>query len=495
MKSTYTTILISAVVLLALPACENFLDLKPISSSTSENAYSSASDAEAALTGVYDSFSQEYYIWDNVILNDVISDNHYAGGDDLNIYQIEDLKIVPTNNRLFNNWSQLYNAILKANTVLQKVPAINDVKLDDGNRRNQILGEASFLRAFHYYNLVKMYGGVPLITQPSTSTDPAATQIARSSEDDVYNQIVSDLEFAVENLPDSYGNANINKARATKGAANALLAKAYAQRPVPTRDYNKVLEYCNAVINSPAAYTLLDNFANLFDGANYNNAESIMEIQFIEGSTEANWGPGLVLPPPITGDSWRKFITPSHNLVNAFDAEGDTERKNATIIMAEAPWSDEFWSLAVNGTIPFAFKWKTSSSGRSGNRQYIFRLGDIILLKAEALNELNQLEPARTEINKIRSRAGLGGTPATNKAQMATAILNERRLELAQEAQRWDDLKRAGVAVNVMNALAEIDLRTGNPKNYNMTPEKQLMPIPQLERDRNKNLEQNPGYN
>jgi starch-binding outer membrane protein, SusD/RagB family len=485
------------ILLAALSSCEDFLDLKPISSSTAENAYSSASDAEAALIGIYDSFSQEYYIWDNVIFNDVISDNHYSGGDDLNIYAVEDLKIVPTNGRLFNNWSQMYNAILKANTVLQKVPLINDSKLDEGNRRAQILGEASFLRAFHYYNLVKMFGGVPLITSPSSSTDPGVTQVSRSTEAEVYAQIIADLEFAVDNrLPDSYGDVTIDKARATKAAAYALLAKAYAQQSEPGRDYNKVLEYCNEVINSPSGYTLLDNFADLFDGAHYNNAESIMEVQFIDGSaTEGNWGPGLLLPPTITNDSWRKFITPSHSLVDAFDAEGDTERKNATILMEEAPWSDEFWSLAVNGTIPFAYKWKSSNSGRSGNRQYIFRLADIILLKAEALNELGQLEAARTALNSVRTRAGLGATPATDRDEMKTAILNERRLELAQEAQRWDDLKRNGVAVEVMNNLVEIDLRTGNPKVYNMTVEKQLMPIPQAERNRNKNLGQNPGYN
>jgi starch-binding outer membrane protein, SusD/RagB family len=478
---------------LVLPSCEDYLDLKPVSEATAENAYSTASDAEAALVGAYDSFAQEYYIWDNILFNDVISDNYYAGGDNAEIFAIDDLNISPTNSRLWNNWSQIYNAISKANMVLDKVPGIADLKLDEGNRRNQILGEASFLRAYHYYQLVKMWGGVPLITEPVSSTDPSETQIPRASADAVYTQILADLTFAIENLPDVYSDdAGVNKARATKGAANALAAKVYAQKP--QAEYDKVLLHADAVINSPAGYALLEDFNHLFDGSHYNNSESIMEVQFV-GGTEANWGPQLLLPPSLSGDTWRKFVTPSHDLVNAFDAEGDVIRKNATILFESAPWADEFWSLTVNGDVPFAYKWKSANGWASTNRQYIFRLADIILLKAEALNALGQTEAARLELNKIRERAGLEETPASNQAEMRLAILNERRLELAQEAQRWDDLRRYGLAVQVMNSLVEIDLRTNAPKDFNMTADMQLLPIPQSERNRNLQLDQNTGYN
>lgn len=476
-----------------LPSCDDYLDLKPISVTTTENAYNTASDAEAALVGAYDSFAQEYYIWDNILFNDVISDNYYAGGDNPEIYAIEDLNINPTNSRLWNNWSQIYNAISKANIVLQKVPGINDPQLDLQSRRDQILGEAAFLRAYHYYQLVKMWGGVPLILEPVASTDAADTQKPRNTETEVYSQIIADLEFALDRLPDFYSDdASVNKARATKGAANALLAKVYAQKPVP--DYNKVLEYANAVINSQAGYSLLPVYGDLFDGNHYNNAESIMEVQFV-GGTEANWGPQLLLPPSLSGDTWRKFVTPSQDLVQAFDDEGDVKRKNATILFETAPWSDEFWSVAVGGNVPFAYKWKSANGWASTNRQYLLRLGDIILLKAEALNELNRVEEARTEVDKIRDRAGLGVTPATNQEEMKLAIEKERRLELAQEAQRWDDLRRYGRAVEVMNNLNEIDLRTNTVKDYNMTAEKLLLPIPQSERNRNPQLGQNTGYN
>jgi tetratricopeptide (TPR) repeat protein len=469
------------------------VDLKPLSVTTLDNAYNTASDAEAALVGAYDSFAQEFYIWDNVLFNDVISDNYYAGGDNPEIYAIEDLNITATNGRLWNNWSQLYNAIAKANVVLKVVPGIADPQLDNTGRRSQLLGEASFLRAYHYYQLVKMWGGVPLITAPVESTDASETQIPRASEEEVYAQIISDLLSAVENLPDTYSaDASVNKARATKGAANALLAKVYAQKS--DRDYNKVLEYANAVINSPAGYTLLPEFGQLFDGNHYNNSESIMEVQFV-GGTEANWGPQLILPPSISGDTWRKFVTPSQDLVKAFDDEGDVQRKNATILFETAPWSDEFWSVAVGGNVPFAYKWKSANGWASTNRQYLLRLGDIILLKAEALNALGRVDEASVEVDKIRERAGLGPTPATNQQEMLLAIEKERRLELAQEAQRWDDLRRYGRAVDVMNSLNEIDLRSNTVKNYNMTTEKLLLPVPQSERNRNPQLSQNTGYN
>jgi hypothetical protein len=485
----YTLVVCAAMV---LPSCDDFLDLKPVSDATAENAYTTASDAEAALIGAYDSFAQEYYIWDNILFNDVISDNYYAGGDNPEIFAIEDLNIAPTNSRLFNNWSQIYNAIFKANLVLEKVPAIPDIKLDEGNRRSQILGEASFLRAYHYYQLVKMWGDVPLITSPVSSTDPSETQKPRTPQAEVYTQIIADLQFAVTNLPDAYGSdASVNKARATKGAANALLAKVYAQKA--DRDYNKVLEHANEVINSPAGYVMLDNFADLFDGAHYNNAESILEIQFV-GGTEANWGPQLLLPPSISGDSWRKFVTPSHDLVNAFDSESDTERKDATILFENAPWADEFWSENVNGSVPFAYKWKSANGWASTNRQYVLRLGDILLLKAEALNKLGRTPEARDVLNDVRERAGLGDTPATTAAQMELAILNERRLELAQEGQRWDDLRRHNLAVDVMNNLVEMNVITDQPKDYVMTADKQLLPIPQSERNRNLQLTQNNGY-
>ena len=479
-------------LVLGSSACEDFIDLEPISDNTIDNAYVTSGQIEAALTGSYESFQSEYYIWDNVLFQDVISDNYYAGGDNAEIFAIDKLEISPTNSRLFNNWSTLYNAIAKANLTLERAPLITDPSLSE-TRRQQIMGEAAFLRAYHYFHLVKHWGGVPLILETVKSADPAVVRVPRASVAEVYVQIIEDLSFALERLPHTYGeDASVNKARATQGAANALLTHAYAQMPQP--NYSKVLEHANAVIASPAGYRLLQNYRHLFDGNHFNNEESILEVQFL-GGAEGNWGPQLLLPPSISGDSWRKFVTPSHDLINAFDAENDQIRKQASVLFEGAPWVDEYWGNAIGSEIPFAYKWKNASGWASSDRQYIFRLADIILLKAEALNELNRPGEAALEVNKVRNRVSLpdvAESDAGSQVGMREIILNERRLELAQEAKRWDDLRRYGVALKVMNSLNEIDLRSGQRVNYNATQSDLLLPIPQQEINRNPSLEQNP---
>ncbi|MCJ8208948.1 RagB/SusD family nutrient uptake outer membrane protein [Mucilaginibacter sp. RS28] len=484
--------MLAASIAIGASACKKGLDLNPISQATTTNSFNTADDAEAAITGVYNTFSsQDYYIWDNVYYGDVRSDNHYSGGDNQEFNQLDLLNISPTNSKVYGDWAALYNAILKANLVLQKVPAITDAKLT-ATRKNQIIGEAAFLRAFNYYQLVINWGGVPLVLTPISTTDPSETNTARASVTQVYDQIVSDLQTAVNNLPDTYGSdASVNKARATKGAANALLAKVWAQRP--DRDYNKVLTYCDAVINSPAGYALVTNYSDLWDAAHYNSSESILEVQF-NGTTISNWSPGLLLPPSITNTTWRKFITPSRDLAKAFDAQGDVVRKNQSILFENAPWADEYWSTKVGGSVPFSYKWRNFVNGNSISRQYLLRLADIILLKAEAQNALGRPAEAATTLNIVRKRAGLQNTTATTQADMALAVENERRLELTQEAQRWYDLVRYGRAETVMNNLVETNLVTGQRVNYNMTKEKELLPIPQTELNRNPALKQNPGY-
>ncbi|GGZ87879.1 RagB/SusD family nutrient uptake outer membrane protein [Algibacter mikhailovii] len=483
MKANKTIILLLSIFMLV--SCEDSLDLTPISEETSANAYNTTSQIEAALTGAYESFqSSEYYVWDNILFQDVRSDNAYAGGDNPEIFTIDFLNITPTHSRLFKHWSNIYNAISKANLVIERTPEVEDPTLTE-ERRNQIIGEALFLRSFHYFTLVKMWGSVPLITESIQSTDPESVQIPRSTAIEIYNQITSDLELAASLLPDTYGNdASINKARATSGAAHALAAKAFAQQPTP--DYNKVLEHIAKVESSTANYQLIP-FGELFDGNHYNNAESIIEVQYL-GGNEGNFGPQLLLPPSISGDSWRKFVTPSQNLLSAFDAEGDVVRKTASIIFEEVQWVDEYWGNTAGSSIPFSYKWKNADGWASSNRQYLLRLGDIVLLKAEALNEIGQLDAAVIEVDKIRNRAGLLGLESDRKSSkdaLRQAILDERRLELFQEGQRWDDLVRFNQVVSTMNNLVEIDLRTGNPVNYNMTEEKIFLPLPQQELDRN----------
>ena len=502
MKNKFKIIpIISCILLLAaLFSCKKFLESKPQTSLTTGNAYNSASDMENAMVGAYNIFYQEYYIWDNVLLGDVRSDNAYTGGSNDQAVLPYDLMTIPAgNSRMYADWSQLFQGIGRCNIILNKISEIADPKLDVDNRRNQIIGEASFLRAFHYYQLVKTFGGVP-IELNSNSADPSKTNLPRSTATEVYNQIEKDLEVAIKNLPDDYGSdASVNKVRATKGAANALMAKIWAQKN--DRDYTKVLQYCNAVITGAGAYQLMDNYADLFDGDHYLNQESILEVPFIANGDFANWGPELYLAPE---DGWQKYCVPSKDLINKYHSENDSVRLNANIIFwNNLDWADENWNPCQDNTIyvPFNYKQKHPNSWSSGDHQYLLRFADIVSLKAEAQNETGDLAGGAFTINIIRLRAGLPAIIATSQAQMKLAILDERRLEFAFEGQRWDDLVRSGTAVNTMNSIIDYKYTCNDnitsapiPLNYNCTVNKLICPIPQLERDANPNLTQNPGY-
>jgi hypothetical protein len=481
--------LIVACLMISITSCNDFIDLEPISEETTANGYDSARQIEAALVGTYESFqSAEYYVWDFVVYQDIRSDNCYAGGDNPEIFQVDLLDISPTQSRIYTHWSNIYNAIAKANLVLDKVVLVNDIALTE-ERRDQIMGEAYFLRAYHYFTLVKLFGGVPLVTEPLTSPEEEVN-LPRSSVQEVYDQILLDLDLAGALLPDTYGNdASVNKGRATTGAVNALAAKVNAQKPSP--DYNAVLEHIDVLEGSAANYQLI-NYSQLFSANN--NAESILEVQYL-GSNEGNFGPQLLLPPSISGDAWRKFATPSVDMVNAFDSENDEIRKNASILFESVQWVDEYWGNSPGTTIPFGYKWKNASGFASADNTYLLRYGDLVLLKAEALNELGQLSQAVTEVNRIRNRVqlpNLTNEQSSSQEALRTAILKERRLELFLEGHRWDDLVRYDRVIQTMNNLEEIDLRTGNSVNYNMTEQKILLPIPQQELDRNPNLTQNP---
>lgn len=510
----HTILLLITIITLG---CKKFLEDKPKTALTTGNAFNTASDIENALTGAYNIFyGSDYYQFEYVMLSDVRSDNAYPGGNNEETFFDYDRFILPaSNDHNYVNWRAIYIGIARCNILLDKVNTITDAALTE-ERKKQIIGEANFLRAFHYYHLVKLYGGVPLELESNTA-DPGKTRKPRASEKEVYDQIVSDLEVSLANLPDNYSGASgsstantpaVNKARATKGAANALLAKVWAQRS--DRDYTKVLAYCNAVIASPAGYSLLSSYADLFDGAHDFNSESILEIPYEQGNWSASsWGIQLYLAPE---DGWQKYCVPSKDLVAAYDAEGDAVRKNANIVFWNKDvngdpisWPDENWNPCQdpNTKIPFNYKQKHPAGWASGDNYYMLRLADIILLKAEAQNESGSTAVAAGTLNLVRTRVGLAPVSTSlSQAALKQAILKERRLELAFEAQRWDDLVRTGVATTVMQALNEYAYSCENgvlsapvKMDYSKCSQNRwIMPIPQLEMDANPNLVQNPGY-
>jgi starch-binding outer membrane protein, SusD/RagB family len=474
---------IATLILFALMilSCEDFLDKTPVSQGIAvENTaadslvYKTAGDVEAALNGVYADFKNEYFMLDMFLNGDAQSDDAYAGADNPDIFQIDDYELLATNANVSRDWAYLYSMIGKANRVINNVDLVPDASLSEG-RRDEIKGEASFIRAFANFDLVRLFGDVPLVTQEVKSISAAnLEQIypllfpARVSAEEVYDQIIADLEFALGTVRTTAPD----KGYATVGAVNALLAKVYATRQ--PHDWNKVKEHCDAVI--ALGYTLLPEYDQLWDNAHENSSESIFEINCYNWETGGNWGVFM-----FYGDDWKKFNIPSNDLVQAFDAEGDVIRKNSSIAFLDVTgkWTDEHWPAA---NYPFINKYRDFSGAQNF---IIYRLADILLLKAEALNELNDVEGAAELVDQIRARVDLEPTTAATQADMRLAIEKERRLELAFEGHRWFDLKRTDRAIEVINSLG---------LGYQLTETKLIWPIPQAERDRNLLLTQNPGY-
>lgn len=487
MKRNILTLVCVGITAVTILSCEDFLDKQPISSGIAvENTgsdsllYKTAAEVESALNGVYQDFKNEYFMLDMFLNGDAQSDNAYAGADNPDIFQIDDYELIATNANVSRDWAYLYSMIGKANRVINNVDLVPDPALSD-IRKQQIKGEASFIRAYAHFDLVRLFGDVPLVTKEVTTISAANLEEIypllfpeRVSADAVYDQIITDLEYALGTVrtvvPD--------KGYVTVGAVNALLAKVYATRE--PKDWNKVNEYCDAVIG--LGYTLLPEYDQLWDNAHENSSESIFEINCYDWDTGGNWGVFM-----FYGDDWKKFNVPSNDLVRAFEDEGDEIRKNASIDFLDVTgkWTDPYWAAA---NYPFVYKYRDFSGAQNF---IIYRLADILLLKAEALNELGQVEAAADLVDQVRARVDLDPTTATTQAEMRLAIEKERRLELAFEGHRWFDLKRTGRAVEVMNAVTD---GNGNSLGYQLNEQKLVWPIPQSERDKNIKLTQNPGY-
>lgn len=476
-----------ALITLLIASCSKFLDLEPISnniwvdnSSTDSVVYQTADQVETALSGVYGDFRNEYFELDYYVNGDAQSDDAYAGADNPSNFQIDDYNITALNTNVSRDWAYLYGTIGKANIVINNVMACPDPALTQ-ERKNEILGEASFIRAFIYFQAVQLWGDVPLqLTEVKTISAELLPEIypllfpARAPMDSVYMQIIIDFETALANVKPTA----THKGYVTTGAVNAMLAKVYAT--IEPHDYAKVSQYCDAVINGP--YSLLPNYEDLWNNSAENTTESIFEINYEGTITNGNWGASM-----FRGSDWKKFNIPSNDLVKAFDDEGDEIRKNSSIIFLDAGFPDPHWP---QNNYPFVHKWRLYQSPSPQN--YIFlRLADIILLKAEALNELGDVSGAAALMNQIRSRVSLPNTNASTQADMRLAIEKERRLELAFEGHRWYDLKRTGRAIEVINNAID---ETGQKLGYNLTTNRLVWPVPQSELDRNTSLTQNAGY-
>lgn len=452
-------------LIVALVACDNTLTVAPVNEVAADVAIIDEATAIAALAGAYDALQDDeevsYYSGDFTVFSDLSGDDVRHSGT-FDVYRQADRnQLQASNGSIEEIWEAAYIGVTRANVILEKVPAVPGLNED---LRDEILGQAHFLRALSYHNLVKLWGGVPLrLTTPAT-VDEAAT-IRRATADEVYAQILDDLDEAIALI-----QTDDDPTVATRGAAWALRSRVLLYRG----DWTGVVQAADSA--EGYGYTLAADFDDLF--ADAETVEDIFKIPYTP--TEAHF---LGWYYRAKGYGGRYELAPTCALVSAFDAS-----VNCSVTDFMVGWSpgDEraAFSIDVNTSSnePFASKYLT---GNGDEDLHVIRFAEVILNRAEALARLNLLAEAVAEYNKTRVRAGLAphvlNTDVTTQQQVLDAIWQERRLELAFEGFRWPDLVRTGRAVTVLGIQNR--------------PHQVLYPIPQAERDVTvPALEQNPGY-
>lgn len=474
-------------------ACdEEFLDLAPVSDISATNFYKTPQDMETAVIAAYAGlhhtgmFNQGQYV-----VGEMRSDNTYASwvpGSSFDIQSIYTFQVRPENTYLNDIWNDTYDAILRSNIVLDR---IETVEMDAG-LKERYKGEVRFLRALEYFYLVQIFGDVPLVLSELSVEE--AYELGRTPVDEVYNQIIEDLNFAEEVLPASYPTSEVG--RATSGAAKGILAKVYLTRKNYTEAKTKLEE-----IISSGNYQLLPDYADLWDLNNENSVESLFEVQYLKGgrgvgSPFANafapkFSNQVVVPVGGAGS----VNSPTVDMANAYES-GDI-RKEISMEPGYVNDQGEF--------IPYAYTKKyldrPFEGGDSDNNWIVLRYADVLLMYAEVLNELGFVPDGKAfeMINTIRERAGLEPISSNNEdenlrvssqEEFRRAVEHERRVELAFESHRWFDLVRTGRALEVMNSKRDILDIPSEIQEYQL-----IFPIPlQVVENNPAVITQNPGY-
>lgn len=470
-------ILIAALILMTAASCKKFLQEDAYDFISQDKFYKTESDANAALNGVMSIMQlQQYYgrtVW---IVNDLTGDQMKVGLPQTNRPELYSQTYTSTNGEISNWWNNAYVMINRANDVIRNVEGGTIAQAS----RDNIVGNAKFLRALAYFDLVRSFGDVPLLIKPTEGTDnlrPSRTPIK-----DVYTQIIEDLKFAETNCTTEDKIPAASKGRVSSGAASALLAKVYLTRASSTAavgtDYQDALTACNKVIAAgPTVYTLLPAFADVFNPDKKTaNKEEIFAVQF-----------GL---PPNTGT-----ITPRMHLPKAVAPFDGNEAFYVENAFALSYVTTDTRRAATIGAVPSTnnfYYLKFTDPARQGNNArnnwVILRYADVLLMKSEALNQINSGDATKFDgINAVRSRAGLGPlsfTTTPGKEDFITALVDERGWEFAAEGQRRYDLLRLG------------RMKQQQLKIHNITLDDKylLMPIPETERTLNPNLTQNTGF-
>ncbi|MEQ1585213.1 MAG: RagB/SusD family nutrient uptake outer membrane protein [Cyclobacteriaceae bacterium] len=474
-------------------ACEDFLEKPPQGELTQSNFPTTAEDALLATNAVYNTMRESNFNSGLFPLHDIMSDDANKGSnpDDAaaSIGPFDRFQHVKTEGAILRWWNTLYKSVRRANVVIERVPLISM----DATLRNRYLGEARFLRAVFYFDLVRAWGGVPMLV----SIDPKV--LPRSSKDEIYDLIEEDLLFAVTALPEKSEYKATDVGRASKGAAKALLAKVFLFKG----NFPEAATYSLDVINS-GEYNLESDFDNANGVNGEQGIESVFEVSSFGNEGIENGGNQYANVQSVRGTPNRGwgFNRPTLDLRNSFET-GDPRLESTVIFLGEVL---DGITITGDGITPDAsldshgqaeiecYNQKVWTPGNTvppsfGHNRRFIRFADVLLMAAEALNENNDPTQALIHLNRVRQRAREGDNAilpdiaVTNKDQLRDIILHERRVELALEGHRFWDLVRTNRAVAILGTLGF------------MVGKHELLPIPQTEIDLSQGaLNQNPGW-
>jgi hypothetical protein len=485
-------------------ACKkSFLDLSDPTKKTADNFYQTEDQIKQAVSGAYSSMQD--HVNGQYILAEMSSDNTTIQLDPSDRGQtdraeaFEFWNVTATNVNVADMYNQSYNAIYNINFALTKIDGVTAIS---DTKKAQYKGELQFMRAYYYFNLVRYFGPVVLITEPlATSSDAFAT--TRSTEEVVYAQIIKDLTEAAAGLPAKTAYTGADVGRASKGSALGLLGKVYLTK----KDYANAEVTLRQVLT--LGYSLVSNYADVFSTTNKNNSESLFEVQYQGSDKISEWSSFLYAFAPrnsegaVTGFPTSRpqgWNIPTKNIISEF--EPNDKRKAVSL-------KEGYTNAAkVFVPIPFVNKYNHPHTivGRTDDNWPVLRYSDVLLMLAETINELRGPGEAYQYINAVRTRAGLVGLSGLSPETFRTAIRHERRVELAFENDRWFDLKRALTneqMTALLNAHGQAEKaaptvdRGGVPftgNDYKFDGYEALYPIPDRQLFLDKNLTQNPGY-
>lgn len=481
--------LLTLSLLVTAVSCTEVLDRVPQGEFTLDNYFQTEDHAVQSVNAIYNQLREwQVHVFSFIGMTDIVSDDSEKGSfpsDGFFLQEVEDFEFTASNVAPSSVWSGYYDGVFRANLAIERIPNVPEM---DEALRTRLIAEARTLRAYFYFNLVRWFDGVPLVLEPF----PESFAIPRSSADEVYAQIIADLEAGAAVLPTKSAYPAADLGRVTRGTATALLAKVHLTRGSFDEAAQRALEVIQG-----GEYSLAPSYASIFTQSGENGPGSIFEVQTAAyptggGGSQYNEVQGVRGTPNL---GWG-FNRPSDNLIASY-GPGDP-RREATILYVGEVLPDG--SAIVEGDANIVgerFNQKAfvvdhpGGNGNGPGNIRILRYADLLLIAAEALNEIGRTSEALTYLNQVRARAR-GGFPgilpdvvSTNQQEVRTAIWHERRVELALEQHRWFDLVRTGRAASVMQAL-------GKPF---VEGKHELFPIPQGEIDLSEGvLEQNEGY-